>query len=192
MELSEPQQTASEIVARIRAGGAGAEAELYARYRRGMSMILSQRVSSPEDAEDLVQESFRLAIEKIRRGELRDPAKLPQFLNSLARNLAIHHFRRHGRRRDDEGIEAAAGALAVGPGQIDRLRRRERGVLALRVLRELETDRDRDLLFRFYIAEDDKAEICRDLGLSSLHFNRVLHRAKQRYRKLYEKIADGT
>jgi RNA polymerase sigma-70 factor (ECF subfamily) len=35
------------------------------------------------------------------------------------------------------------------------------------------------------VAEEDKARICADLGLSSLHFNRVLNRARDRYRELY-------
>jgi RNA polymerase sigma-70 factor (ECF subfamily) len=43
------------------------------------------------------------------------------------------------------------------------------------------------VLFRFYVVEDDKDRICADLGLTSLHFNRVLHRARERYRELYER-----
>lgn len=57
-----------------------------------------------------------------------------------------------------------------------------------RVLNGLTTDRDREVLFRFYINEERKEQICADLGLSDLHFNRVLHRARQRYKELYEKF----
>lgn len=60
-----------------------------------------------------------------------------------------------------------------------------------RVLAELPSDRDREILFRFYIAEDEKDSICRDLGLTSLHFNRVLFRARERYRELYEETTRG-
>ncbi len=49
-----------------------------------------------------------------------------------------------------------------------------------------ETDRDRQILYRFYIAEEDKERICADLDLSSLHFNRVLFRARQRFKDLLE------
>jgi RNA polymerase sigma-70 factor (ECF subfamily) len=52
---------------------------------------------------------------------------------------------------------------------------------------ELGSDRDRQLLFRFYVGEEDKDRLCRDLDLSSLHFNRVLFRARQRYKELYER-----
>ena len=50
---------------------------------------------------------------------------------------------------------------------------------------ELASERDRQILFRFYIAEDEKEAICRDLRSASLHFNRVLFRARERYRELY-------
>ena len=49
------------------------------------------------------------------------------------------------------------------------------------------SDRDREILFRFYLAEDDKERICRDLGLTAVHFNRVLFRARERFRELYRK-----
>jgi RNA polymerase sigma-70 factor (ECF subfamily) len=35
-----------------------------------------------------------------------------------------------------------------------------------------------------YVHQEDKDSICRELNLDSLHFNRVLHRAKQRFRDL--------
>ena len=38
---------------------------------------------------------------------------------------------------------------------------------------------------RFHVSEDDKSEICRDLGLTSRPFNPVLFRARERYRDLY-------
>ncbi len=55
------------------------------------------------------------------------------------------------------------------------------------VLTELKNDRDREILSRYYIADQDKDVICRDLQLSGLHFNRVLFRARQRYKELFEK-----
>ena len=59
------------------------------------------------------------------------------------------------------------------------------------MLAELKNERDRDILSRYYIADQDKDAICRDLQLSDLHFNRVLFRARQRYRELYESRQEG-
>ncbi len=55
-----------------------------------------------------------------------------------------------------------------------------------RVLEELPTERDREVLSRFYLAEDDSKKICADLGLATSHFKRVLFRARERYRTLFE------
>jgi RNA polymerase sigma-70 factor (ECF subfamily) len=47
-------------------------------------------------------------------------------------------------------------------------------------------ERDIQVLFRSYLAEHDKKQICADLGLTSMQFNLVIHRARERYRELYE------
>jgi RNA polymerase sigma-70 factor (ECF subfamily) len=52
---------------------------------------------------------------------------------------------------------------------------------------ELPSARDRQLLYRFYLGEEDKERICVDLKLTSLQFNRVLHRARERFRELYQR-----
>jgi RNA polymerase sigma-70 factor (ECF subfamily) len=66
---------------------------------------------------------------------------------------------------------------------------RERSRLAHRLLAELNVPRDRDVLLRYYIAEEGSAEICDDLGIDGDHFYRVLSRARQRYRRLWEEQA---
>jgi RNA polymerase sigma-70 factor (ECF subfamily) len=61
---------------------------------------------------------------------------------------------------------------------------RERAEIVRAVLNELPLDRDLEILFRYYLAEEDKHQICADLSLSPLHFNRVLFRARERFRQL--------
>ncbi|MCP4664535.1 MAG: hypothetical protein GY856_54820 [bacterium] len=53
------------------------------------------------------------------------------------------------------------------------------------------TERDREVLSRFYLAEEDKEQICCDLGLAGEHFKRVLFRARRRFKKLYEARVPG-
>ncbi len=172
-----------EVVRRIRAGDPGAENELVRRYHRGVAAILRRSGAEMPAAEDLSQETFALALRKIREGEVRQPERLAGFLCSLARNLAIEHFRRAGARRiagspDEDVPSPAASAL-------DELLRAERAALVRTVLAELPSERDRQVLRRFYLADEDKEKICKDLGLSSLHFNRVIFRARERYRDMY-------
>lgn len=155
------------------------------RFGPGVAAILRRAANDPALAQDLYQDVFRLAIEKIRHGDLKDPAKLPGFLCGLARNLAIDHFRTAKRRRV-EPLEAVEPRDASAD-PLERLLSSERASLVREVMADLGSDRDRQLLFRFYVGEEDKDRLCRDLALSSLHFNRVLFRARQRYKELYER-----
>lgn len=174
------------LVTRIQAGDRAAEAELVERYGRGVAVVLRQATRGREVAEDLYQETFRLALEKIRRRELREPGKLPAFLGGLARNLA-RDLARRDLRRSHEGGETLYQVPDPAPDQLGRLLRRERAALVRDLLDELPVARDRELLLRVYLSGDDKQTICAELGLSDLHFNRVLFRARQRYKEAYEK-----
>ncbi len=173
----------ADLAGRVRAGDGQAEEELVARYHRGVGFVLRRSVRDPNLVEDLSQETFRIALEKIRRGDLREPAKLAGFLCSLARNLAIEHFRRVSAQRSSGPAEETLSGAEPGP--LEDLLRSEQARIVRRILSDLPTERDRQILLRFYLAEEDKETICRDLGLTSLHFNRVLFRARERYRALY-------
>ncbi len=149
-----------------------------------MAVILDRHTNGRPEAEDLFQDTFRIGLEKLRRGELREPAKLPGFLAQIARSLAIEHYRKITRRKTDADSEAVLDAVASGESPLAGLLARENAALVRRVLQDLANERDRQILLRFYIAEEDKDRISADYGLSSLQFNRVLHRARQRYKEL--------
>ena len=162
-------------------------------YGRGVAIILDRHTNGRPEAEDLFQDTFRVGLEKLRRGELREPAKLPGFLAQIARSLAIEHYRKITRRKTDADSDAVLEAVAPSEGPLGNLLARENALLVRQVLQELANERDRQILLRFYIAEEDKDRISADYGLSSLQFNRVLHRARQRYKELMvERLGGGT
>ncbi|HWM90849.1 MAG TPA: sigma-70 family RNA polymerase sigma factor [Thermoanaerobaculia bacterium] len=153
-----------------------------------MAILLDRHTNGRPEAEDLFQDTFSLLLEKLRRGEMREPAKLPGFLAQIARSLAIEHYRKAQRRKtepDSDAIAEVADVSGAGSGALSELLARENSGIVREVIQELGTSRDRDILLRFYIAEEDKESISADLGLSSLQFNRVLHRARERYRALF-------
>jgi RNA polymerase sigma-70 factor (ECF subfamily) len=173
-----------ELVARVRAGDPRAEDRVVELYGRGVAVILDRHTNGRPEAEDLFQDTFRIGLEKLRRGELREPAKLPGFLAQIARSLAIEHYRKIARRKTDADSDAVLDAVAASESPLGGLLARENAALVRRVLQDLANERDRQILLRFYIAEEDKDRISADYGLSSLQFNRVLHRARQRYKDL--------
>src|SRR5262249_32352399 len=178
----------ADLVRRILAGERSAEDELVSRYSRGVSIIVRRIARDASLTEDLCQETFRLVLEKVRRGEVREAEKLSGFICSLARNLAIDHFRQASRRETAEDVESTRPLSDPAPDQLSVLLEREKANGVRQVLKELKPPRDREILYRFYIAEEDKERICADLGLSSLHFNRVLYRARERFRELCQQI----
>jgi RNA polymerase sigma-70 factor (ECF subfamily) len=179
------------LVRRIMSGDQRAEAELVERYHHGVRILLRRELGETAVAADLYQETFRLVLERIRRGEVREPEKLPGFVCSVARNLVIDYFRRVARQ---ERLTENEGPLLLpppAPDQLEELLRKERAALVLQVLREMPNKRDVQVLFRFYLAEDEKEQICTDLGLNRFHFNIVIHRARRRFRELYERAMEG-
>ena len=72
----------ADLVALIRAGDPEAESQLVQRYSRGLTAILRRAAADRTVAEDLHQETFRIALVKIRQGDLRDPSRLAGFLSS--------------------------------------------------------------------------------------------------------------
>jgi RNA polymerase sigma-70 factor, ECF subfamily len=175
-----------DLVSRIRAGDRQAEAELVERYSRGVMTIICREVRDTAVAEDLYQEAFRIVLEKIRQGDVREPEKLSGFVCGVARNLVINYFRRAARRESLTEIEEATSLPHPGPDQLQELLQKEKAELVRQVLEEMPNERDIQVLYRFYIADEDKEQICSDLGLTSPHFNLVLHRARERFRELYE------
>lgn len=190
MSESAAEPSSADLVQRIRAGDRQAEEELVSRFGEGLSFLLRRWTRDRTAAEDLYQETFRLALEKIRRGEVRDPERLGAYLRSLAKNLSTEHYRRGSVREvREEDMEAAVDRADPEAGQLGRLLRQEKAALVRRVLGELGSERDRQVLFRFYIAEEDRERIRSDLGLSGPELNLILFRARRRYRDLYERQA---
>jgi RNA polymerase sigma-70 factor (ECF subfamily) len=180
---------AASIAVRIREGDPAAERALVERFSRGVRAILRNAARNPALVDDLHQETLRTALERIRAGALRDPSQLAGFLASLARNIATEHFRRL--KRSDPRSEAVLERMeSSAPGAAERLELHQQALHVRRVMAELSTDRDRELLRRFYLGDEDKDRICADLGLNSLQFNRVLHRARERFRELWTRDSD--
>lgn len=177
------------IVSRIMAGDRQAEAELIDSYDRGVRIIIRRAGGNAMIIDDLSQETFRIVLEKIRRGDIREPEKLSGFIRGVARNLVIEHFRRLARQESLTDTEETIKLItSSAPNQLDRLLQKEKAGLVWRVLREMRNKRDIQVLLRYHLAEDTKEQICEDLGLTSPQFNLVLHRARERYRQLYQRM----
>ena len=175
----------SELVKRIIAGDPTAEEELVLRYNQGVAILIDQIVRSRSATEDVSQDTFKIVLTKIRRGDLREPERLSGFVCSVARNAAIDYIRRTKHLKNQEAIGDAEQIPDPAPSQLDEVLRQERVKVVRQLINELKQKRDRDLLLRYYVAEEDKDKICGDLGLTRAQFNNVIFRATARFKELY-------
>jgi RNA polymerase sigma-70 factor (ECF subfamily) len=190
MSEESPERTeaeaAADLVRRIHAGDAMAETELVERYSRGLLYMLRRAAGDLALAEDLHQEAFRILLERLRERGLEEPERLAGFLHRTAKNLLVAGYRKGARRKTDGEVEGMEAVPDPASGPLQETLRQEEARRVRQLIGELDTDRDRQILYRFYIAEEEKDLICADLGLSSLHFNRVLFRARQRFKEILE------
>lgn len=152
----------------------------------GLQLLLRRRIGDPGVAAEILNEAIATAIAHMRVGRVEQPERLPGYVYRVALNLY-----RNYRREFDNRAE-----IRSNPDDIDQLPADSGcptetidSVLMQRVrslIEELPTPRDREIVKRFYLDEEDKADICASLGLTSLHFDKVIFRARQRMRVLLE------
>jgi RNA polymerase sigma-70 factor (ECF subfamily) len=172
-----------DLVHRIETGDECAESELVERYARSIKLILLKRTGNVQLANDLCQDTFVITLKKLRAGDLKNPGSLAAFIRQTAVNISIDHFRKEKRyiHQDDGTISLHHSHRDHKAREIDN--QTTRSVLE-NALDRLAMSRDREILRRFYLADEDKVQICRDLQLTSTHFDRVLYRARKRMRVL--------
>lgn len=183
---------ACELARRIEAGDPRAEEQLVIRYSRPLLFMLRRRANDADLAEDLHQDVFRVVIERLREGSVKEPAKLAGFIQSTGRYLLIGEIRRSQRRRtvtDSDAIDASEDLQTST--QYQATNDQAEAATVRKLLEQLKPERDRAILIRFFLQDEDKASICSALDLTELHFNRVLYRAKKRFKALLEASASA-
>lgn len=182
----------ASLVQRIIDGDAAAEAELISIFKDRVSHITRRIAHNASLAEDLWQDTVFTVIKKIRNGDLQQPESLGYFVASVARNHALEQMRGI-RRRASEGLEHAEHVPDRSPSPLDQLQTSENRKEIRQLIDEL-IPRDKAVILRFYINEEPKEVICADLDLTSDQFDRVVHRARKRFKALYLKrkgLAEG-
>lgn len=184
-QLGSTLENIPDLVSRLETGDSQAEDELVRHYVPTVRLILLRRTRNAQLANDLCQDTFVIALRRLRGGELRDPQALSAFIHKIAVNLSIEHFRYEKRfvYAPDEIISLHKPQRDKKVQHIDQGRARK---LIEQALGQLGVARDREILQRFFLQDEDKTAICSDLHLRPEHFDKVLFRAKQRMRKLIE------
>src|SRR5262245_26071188 len=181
------------IVAEALTGDRRAEGRMLQALRPGVLAVLRFGAFHRWiDAEDLTQETLHIVVERVRARSIDDPRKVFAFAAATARNLALNAARKMLRQQtvvDSDLVDELAQNLEMEQSDLSDSDDRHLAQAVMAVLDELPTQRDRQLLIRFYLDGIDKQQLCREFGLSPKHFDRVLMRARGRLRTIIERQA---
>jgi RNA polymerase sigma-70 factor (ECF subfamily) len=170
----------SNIVEKIRAGDECGMEELYEVFSAGIRFYLCRHLG-PQDLDDKIHDTFLIVVRAIRKGDLREPERLMGFVRTVARRQVAGFIEKVSQqRRDETDLETempmADGNLSPEEGAIAR----ERVEIMKEVLRGI-SERDREILTRFYLKEQPQNQICDEMGLSETQFRLLKSRAKARF-----------
>jgi RNA polymerase sigma-70 factor, ECF subfamily len=162
----------TELVARIRLGGTDGMEELYQLFSRGIRIYLASQIG-PDELESRVHDTLVAVMRAIRRDELKDPERLMGFVRAIVRRQAAAQGTTESvvssELREENPEEAAA------------FHRRTESID--RVLAEL-SQRERDILTRYYLREQSQDQICRELNVTETQFHLLRSAARLRYLEL--------
>lgn len=190
---TEEAEISAALVERIIKGDKLAETHMVERYQEGLKCVLRLKVNAgePHVIDDVVQDTWQLVIEKVRTNQLKDPHKLAAFIINIGKNQLIMHYRKDQNKtfvsNDDQPLYA--NPVAEPEQQLERLKN---STLVRSLIAKLKKPRDREILTRFYFDEDTRDSIGEAHGLDELHINRVMFRARQRFKALWQKETGNT
>lgn len=173
-----PLDFLEDLVEQIAQGSPAAMGQLYGTLIRGVRAHLSRQL--PADlVEDRAHNVLIVAVKAIRSGQLRDPARLPAFVRTVAQRQIADAIRGISRNRSIEldFCQVPLPDLREDPEQeLDQ----QQKLSCLRSALASLSPRDREILTRFYLEEQDAERICREMNLSATQFRLFKSRAKGR------------
>jgi RNA polymerase sigma-70 factor (ECF subfamily) len=167
-----------ELVAQALRGRTEAFATLVGRYLGAARAVAMARTSDVHDAEDVCQDAFIVALERL--AECREPDRFGGWLLEIVRNRALNLIRARTVRRA-ESLDEAANAKATTRPDLEAERAGLRADL-LEALKEL-TPVQREVLLLHDLEGWRHAEIADRLGLAEGTARFHLHHARREMRE---------
>lgn len=159
---------------------ARAEADLYRALAPRVRLYGLKHLRDAQAAADLVQDVLLMALDRLRRGEVREPERIASFVLGACRQTVIDQKRGSQRRQqildqyaDDLPLADAAPAPAF---DTERLRN---------CLQRL-PERERTVLVMTFFDDSDADEVARVTGITAGNARVIRHRGIERLRRCLE------
>ncbi len=193
-ELQEPtastarrsQQTYdwSLLVDRVMANDPQGIEDLYTCFAKGARFYFCRHLGL-EELDDRVHDTFLMVLDRIQRGELREPERLMGFIRTVLRRQVASYVRGAvEERRDYAPLDAESEYCLDFRGcPEERIIDLETVDIMERVMRGM-TLREREILTRFYLLEQAPEFICKEMHINMTQFRLMKSRAKGRFGEL--------
>lgn len=179
------QTNETELIRRIVAGDHQAFATLADRYSRPVYALVARIAGSAEDAEELTQDAFMKAFDKLRQFDGR--STFATWLYRIACNTALSYARRKRRHVCPIDENRAAALPDDEADRLEEMAEREKSLDALgRAVGSLDAE-DRALVTLFYYEERSIGQCAEIMALTEGAVKVRLHRARK---KLYLLVRD--
>lgn len=174
-------QSDEELMAAYAAGDRAAFAELFSRYAPMLTRIMRRQLHQPEDAHELVQQTF-LQMHRARR-DFDTSRKLRPWLMTIAYNLKREYFRRKKRRPETHlDHEPPDSERRRDPLEVADDKKRIRAALATL------SDGQREVIELHWFEEIPFPEVAQILGLSVSAVKVRAHRGYKELRKEIQRV----
>ena len=176
-------------VERLRNGDPATEHHFFLYFAKLLQIKLRARAIGSDKVEDLKQDTFVRVIAAVRKeGGVRQPERFGAFVNSICNNVLLEYYRWLGKNHPlDETREEIPDKLLDLDGMMVSKQCSERVQKILSVL----PARDRELLRAVFLQEKDKDTVCRVIGVDRNYLRVLVHRAKDKFKAVYEKEQFG-
>ena len=171
-------------VERLREGDPSTEEHFVGYFEQLLRIKLRSRMLTPDKVEDLRQETFIRVIAVVRKDGVRQPERFGAFVNSICNNVLLEHYRSSAKSQPLEDAHMDMpdkmldlDGMLVTKQSAERVRRTLDGM----------PKRDRDLLRGIFLEEKEKDSVCQELGVDREYLRVLVHRAKDKFKALYEK-----
>lgn len=182
-ESPEEQPRWSALVERIRANDNDALEELYRIFSRGIRYYLCRHLG-PQELDDKVHDTFLIVVQSIQSGALREPERLMGFVRTIVRRqVAAFIDEAVQSRREFADLEVGGRVPDVRQNPEQNAIHEQRTNLMMKVLKGI-SQRDREILTRFYLYEQPQEQICEEMNLTDTQFRLLKSRAKARFGEL--------
>jgi RNA polymerase sigma-70 factor (ECF subfamily) len=185
-----------DLVQRVKAGDSQAFADLFAKYRSRLAVLIHYKMGQDlrrlVDVDDVLQETLMKAYRDIARFEYRSPGAFMSWLAPIAEHVIMDLARTQGRqKREGELVRFRSDSNPGGPEPVDsmtpsRIFRENEALAGLIEQLDHLTEDYRNVILLAKVEGLNTAEVAERLGKSREATSLLLHRAIKRFRSLRE------